>query len=131
MRFIKTFMSKFGNVKENEDESETALREALENAVIHGNRENAEKQVHVACRCSMDGEVLITLRYEANGFDTSAVPDPTESRNRLQPCGRGLDLRRVRLELPTGSLNAYTRPIIDPRSTRAAVPRRHPAVQFA
>src|SRR4030088_3484741 len=36
-----------------EPAAERALREALDNAVIHGNRMDARKPVHVRCRCEL------------------------------------------------------------------------------
>jgi serine/threonine-protein kinase RsbW len=95
MRFIGFFMEKSGTAKEAEEGIEIAIYEALANAVIHGNRENLEKQVHVVCRCNMDGEVLITVRDEGEGFDSRAVPDPTEAQRLLLPHGRGLHLMRA------------------------------------
>ena len=91
-------MGKFGAAKRHEEGSEIALGEALANAVIHGNHENPEKQVHVTCRCSMDGEVLITLRDEGKGFDSDAVPDPTEPQRLLLSHGRGLHLMRALMD---------------------------------
>src|SRR5207245_5888778 len=64
MRFIKLFTLKLGIVKETEDEIEIAVLEALANAVIHGNGENPDKQVHLSCRFSMNGEVSIVVRDE-------------------------------------------------------------------
>jgi serine/threonine-protein kinase RsbW len=55
-------------------DSEIALREALTNAVVHGNHEDEDKRVEVLCRCGADGEVSITIRDEGNGFEVSAVP---------------------------------------------------------
>jgi serine/threonine-protein kinase RsbW len=98
MRFIKALMGKSRTARKNKDEIEIALCEALANAVIHGNHENAEKQVHVACRCGLDGEVLITVRDEGEGFDGSAVPDPTEPQRLLLPHGRGLHLMRALMD---------------------------------
>ena len=97
MQFIRLFMGKFG-AKKHEEGIEIALGEALANAVIHGNHENPEKQVHVTCRCSMDGEVVITLRDEGEGFDSDAVPDPTEPQRRLLSHGRGLHLMRALMD---------------------------------
>jgi len=72
---------------------EIALREALANAVIHGNRNTPHKRVRVTCRCSVDGEISITVRDEGRGFDSSAVPDPTTDRNNfLLSHGRGIRL---------------------------------------
>src|SRR5580700_10204811 len=98
MRFIKRFTLSFGAAKETEDEVEIAINEALTNAVTHGNQENPEKQVHVACRCSMDGELLITVRDEGEGFDSRAVPDPTEAQRLLLTHGRGLHLMRALMD---------------------------------
>ena len=98
MRFIRLFMGKFGATKKDEDEIDIALGEALANAVIHGNHENPEKQVHVTCRCSMDGEVVIALRDEGEGFDSDAVPDPTAPQRRLLSHGRGLHLMRALMD---------------------------------
>jgi serine/threonine-protein kinase RsbW len=98
MRFIRALMGKFGRAKDDKDEIEIAFREALANAVIHGNHENSEKQVHVTCRCSTDGELLITVRDEGEGFDSSAVPSPTEAQRRPLPHGRGLYLMRALMD---------------------------------
>ena len=98
MRFIRFFMEKGGTAKEAEEEIEIAIYEALANAVIHGNHENQEKQVHVACRCSMDGEVVISVRDEGEGFDSRVVPDPTEAQRLLLTHGRGLHLMKALMD---------------------------------
>ena len=94
MRFILHFRSADGS----EIDIETALREALANAVVHGNVENISKQVHVECRCYTDGEVSITVRDEGAGFDTSAVPDPTTHESRLFEHGRGIYLMKALMD---------------------------------
>src|SRR5579863_655785 len=91
-------MEKGGTAKEAEDAIEIAINEALANAVIHGNHGNQEKQVHVACRCSMDGEVLVSVRDEGEGFDSRVVPDPTEAQRLLLPHGRGLHLMKALMD---------------------------------
>ena len=98
MRFIRFFMENGGTAKEAEEDIEIAIYEALANAVIHGNHENQEKQVHVACRCSMDGEVLISVRDEGEGFDSRVVPDPTEAQRLLLTHGRGLHLMKTLMD---------------------------------
>jgi Histidine kinase-like ATPase domain len=40
---------------------ELALREALGNAVVHGNQEDPEAKVHVRCRCGPGDEVSIVV----------------------------------------------------------------------
>lgn len=88
MRFILEFRSP----DDSDADIETALREALANAVIHGNGEDSSKHVHVVCRCYVDGEVWITVRDEGRGFDINTVPDPSKPENRLSTGGRGIYL---------------------------------------
>jgi serine/threonine-protein kinase RsbW len=98
MRFIRFFMGTGSPAKEAEEEIEIAVSEALANAVIHGNHENQKKQVHIACRCRMDGEVLISVRDEGEGFDSRVVPDPTEAQRLLLTHGRGLHLMKALMD---------------------------------
>ena len=76
MRFMRNFRKMDGS----ESEIETALREALENAVVHGNGREHGKRVYVDCRCYMDGEVSITVQDEGRGFDTNAASRPHRAR---------------------------------------------------
>jgi len=94
MRFILHFRSADGS----EIDIETALREALANAVVHGNGENPCKLVYVECRCYTDGDLLITIGDEGRGFDASAVPDPTTAENRLFEHGRGIYLMKTLMD---------------------------------
>jgi anti-sigma regulatory factor (Ser/Thr protein kinase) len=77
---LMRFSLKFRTADGSEIDIEMALHEALANAVVHGNGGNSYKRVYVACRCYMDGEVSITVRDEGQGFDCTAIPDPTFSR---------------------------------------------------
>src|ERR1700727_373988 len=67
---------KCGCVSEGESEVEIALREALANAIIHGNHENSGKHVHVRCRCEPT-EISIAVKDEGRGFDIKKISDPT------------------------------------------------------
>jgi serine/threonine-protein kinase RsbW len=80
-----------GYVPEGLSDVEIALREALANAIIHGNREDPRKHVHVNCRCEPD-EVSITVKDEGKGFDTNNVPDPTAPENIRSVHGRGIHI---------------------------------------
>src|SRR5215471_1405847 len=55
---------------------ELALREALSNAMLHGNRLDARKLVHLRCCCECGNGVLIVVRDQGHGFDPNTVPDP-------------------------------------------------------
>jgi serine/threonine-protein kinase RsbW len=94
MRFILNFRMADGS----EIDIEMSLREALANAVIHGNGDNSCKSVYVTCRCYMDGEISITVRDQGRGFDSKAVPDPTVLENLLFTHGRGIYLMKTLMD---------------------------------
>ena len=65
------------------------VREALANAIKHGNEQNPSKQVHVDL--AVEGEdLVIRVEDEGAGFDLSQVADPLAPGNILRPNGRGL-----------------------------------------
>ena len=81
-------------VPDDESEVEIALREALANAIIHGNHENPRKHVHVRFRCNPD-EVSIAVKDEGRGFDINEMPDPTAPENIGSGHGRGIYLMKA------------------------------------
>jgi serine/threonine-protein kinase RsbW len=95
---LMRFISKFRNPDGSEASIELAVHEALVNAVLHGNHEDPSKRVDVVCLCSIDGEVLLTIRDQGQGFDTSAIPDPTAPENQLSAHGRGIYLMRASMD---------------------------------
>ena len=52
---------------------ELAIREALGNAVVHGNQENPDKKVHIRCRCESGNGVSIVVTDEGKGFDFQKI----------------------------------------------------------
>src|ERR1700688_426910 len=48
---------------------ELALREALDNAVVHGNQENPETKVHIRFRGRHGNEISIVVADQGKGFD--------------------------------------------------------------
>ena len=81
-------------VPESETGVEIALREALANAIIHGNHGDRRKQVYVRCCCRGD-EVSIDVRDEGPGFDIHKVTDPTAPENIGSIHGRGIYLMKA------------------------------------
>jgi serine/threonine-protein kinase RsbW len=71
-----------------------AVRECMVNAVVHGNRYNKKKQVHLDVEAS-DGSIAVTIGDEGAGFDLSSLPDPTSPENLLRQSGRGILLIRA------------------------------------
>ena len=92
------FIAKARSTDGSEMDIEIALSEALENAIVHGNREDPDKLVYLTCRCTPDGEVSITVQDEGEGFDSGALPDPTAPENRLRTSGRGIYLMKALMD---------------------------------
>lgn len=66
-----------------------SVRECMVNAVVHGNRYNSRKKVHMALSRSMRG-LEIRIADEGEHFDMSQLPDPLADENLLRHSGRGL-----------------------------------------
>ena len=73
------------------DNIEIALREALNNAVVHGNRGDQGRHVCVRCRYE-SGDISILVSDEGEGFDLSKLPDPTAPGGIYSTHGRGIYL---------------------------------------
>ena len=95
---LMLFIRRFRCVPGSEMEVEGSLREALANAVVHGNHEDAHKHVYVGCRCIPNEEVSIVVRDEGQGFDKSAVPDPTAPGRLEFSHGRGIYLMNTLMD---------------------------------
>ena len=66
-----------------------AVREALANAVKHGNKLDETKDVEIALTDLGNG-MEIRIRDFGKGFDVEEVPDPTNPENLLKASGRGI-----------------------------------------
>jgi serine/threonine-protein kinase RsbW len=66
-----------------------AVREALANAIKHGNAQNPTKQVRVDLQVE-GGELVIRVEDEGVGFDPAQLVDPLAPENLLRPNGRGI-----------------------------------------
>ena len=77
-----------------EEAVEIALREALNNAVVHGNHSDPQKRVSVKCRC-ISGEIFIAVKDEGQGFDFSKIPNPTTPITVYSAHGRGIYLMKA------------------------------------
>jgi serine/threonine-protein kinase RsbW len=66
-----------------------AVREAMVNAVVHGNRYNLKKKVHLTVQATA-GRLSLTIVDEGEGFEATELPDPLAEENLLRQSGRGL-----------------------------------------
>ncbi len=75
----------------------TALREAVANAVRHGNKQDPGRQVRIEYHIEKS-TITIRIEDEGDGFDPADIPDPTDPANLLRPSGRGIFYMRQFME---------------------------------
>jgi serine/threonine-protein kinase RsbW len=73
-----------------------AVRESVINAIKHGNQHDQSKMVYVDFRSTVepDGELVISVADEGEGFEPEEVADPLAPENMLKSSGRGIFLMR-------------------------------------
>lgn len=96
--WLMTMIQECNSVPGQELDVELALREALANAVLHGNRQDSKKSVQISCEIQFGGEVSIVVRDEGKGFDPTKVPDATTVDNLESDHGRGIYLMRAHMD---------------------------------
>lgn len=68
-----------------------SMVEAVNNAIIHGNKLDESKSVKI--EYEIDNDVfMFSIKDEGNGFDYKNIPDPTSPENIEKPHGRGIFL---------------------------------------
>ena len=70
-----------------------AVREAVINAMIHGNRRDPSLKVEVVLQGGK-GSLRARVRDHGAGFDSGATPDPTSGDNLMRSSGRGILVMR-------------------------------------
>ncbi|MBV9155228.1 MAG: ATP-binding protein [Acidobacteriaceae bacterium] len=98
MSFVQPLIATVSAMDGSEADIEIALREALCNAVVHGNHEDPQKKVYVTFRFRMDGEISITVQDEGKGFNPDVLADPTDGSERLLCHGRGVYLMQALMD---------------------------------
>jgi serine/threonine-protein kinase RsbW len=76
---------------------QTALHEALLNAIVHGNDEDETRRVNVELAARAGG-LDVRVRDEGPGFDPTSVPDPLAPENLSKSSGRGIFLMRMLMD---------------------------------
>lgn len=71
-----------------------AVREAMVNAVLHGNQYDPKKKVRVSFENSPKS-LIVRIADEGTGLDPDSIPDPLAPENLLKTSGRGIFLVRA------------------------------------
>lgn len=66
-----------------------ATIEGVNNAIIHGNSSDLQKNVHIKFS-SLLNKIVIEIKDEGDGFDYKSVSDPTQPNNIKKESGRGI-----------------------------------------
>ncbi len=83
---LKITDSVYGNVL-------IAVTEAVNNAIVHGNKENRSKKVEISLK-QYKNRLCFMVADEGVGFDESKIPDPTNPNNLTNIKGRGVFLMK-------------------------------------
>ena len=70
-----------------------AIREAVSNAMVHGNRRDESKLVQLTFLIHAE-RLEIRVKDEGPGFDSGELPDPLAPQNLMRASGRGVFLMR-------------------------------------
>jgi serine/threonine-protein kinase RsbW len=96
--WLMSLVARTGCVPGKEEFVELALREAVSNAILHGNRMDPRKLVHVRCCCEGTKGVFIVVRDQGHGFDPNSVPNPLAVENLGAEHGRGIHLMKLAVD---------------------------------
>jgi serine/threonine-protein kinase RsbW len=91
---VAEFIGRSGISDDAAFEIDMAVREAVTNAVLHGNRQDENKTVDIVLKSSPDA-VEISVHDQGPGFNPEEVPDPTANENILKASGRGIFFMRT------------------------------------
>jgi serine/threonine-protein kinase RsbW len=89
----QAFARDVGFCEEDQMKIGMAVREAMVNAVFHGNRWDPGKKAGLKMELE-SGHLVVTVTDEGPGFDLEKVADPLASENLLKQSGRGIFLIR-------------------------------------
>ena len=70
-----------------------AVTESVSNAIVHGNKGEKGKNVHLQMQMSEE-QISFSIRDEGEGFNYLSLPDPTSPENLEKAGGRGIFLMR-------------------------------------
>ena len=68
-----------------------SVSEALSNAIVHGNKQDPEKNVSIKFSIS-DAKMSIAIKDEGDGFNLKKIPNPLKTENITKESGRGIFL---------------------------------------
>jgi serine/threonine-protein kinase RsbW len=74
-----------------------SLTEAVNNAIIHGNKSDAARKVILKCE-HLPGWLLLIVEDQGRGFKLDLVANPLKKKNLMKESGRGIFLMRTLMD---------------------------------
>ncbi|MBC8031510.1 MAG: ATP-binding protein [Pyrinomonadaceae bacterium] len=90
---VSEFLNRVGISEDVAFGIDMAVREAVTNAVLHGNKLDSAKFAEIDLKKSAQG-LEINVRDQGKGFNPNEVADPTKDENILKTSGRGIFFMR-------------------------------------
>lgn len=112
------FASEIGFSEEAFYPIDMAVREAVTNAVKHGNMMDETKVVEIAFSRGASGDFRVAIRDFGEGFVVEEIPDPTNPENLLKATGRGILFIRTFMDEVEWSRHAEGGTVIKMRKRR-------------
>jgi len=92
-KIVDEISTQVGIDKNNYGKILVSTMEAVNNAIIHGNKSDLKKEVIIYFNYENE-KIEITVEDEGNGFNYNNIPDPTLPENIEKITGRGVFLMR-------------------------------------
>lgn len=90
---VAEFVTRSGIDEEAAFGIDMAVREAIANAVIHGNKLDETRLVEINVKSSLDS-LEVNVHDQGQGFNPDTISDPTKEENILKSSGRGIFFMR-------------------------------------
>ena len=90
---VSEFLNRVGIGEDTAFGIDMAVREAVTNAVLHGNKLDSAKFAEIDLKKSAE-TLEINVRDQGKGFNPNEVADPTKDENILKTSGRGIFFMR-------------------------------------
>jgi len=88
---LDDFSAELGIAQDNYGKIMVCAMEAVNNAIIHGNKSDNNKNVFIEMK-SEGNDLFISVEDQGAGFKPSEIPDPTKPENIEELSGRGVFL---------------------------------------
>jgi len=95
--FVENLVQKFGFDEDAVVDIAISVSEAVNNAILHGNKEDEKKKVHILVETG-ERQVTIRIRDEGVCFSPNGVCSPLEPENLMKCNGRGIFILRALMD---------------------------------